>query len=211
VSDPKSPLIRPDRKSASPADSSLITVLGDRIRQLLPGHLSTIDELIALEQSRVLEARQWAFASRRKREVLGTAFLINLHRRMFEGIWLWAGLLRRSDSPDGARWPTIGIELNDLVGEARFWRERQLYAPDEMALRFHHRLFRIRPWEGGNGSHARLATDALAVAMNRPPFIWGQPDPNTQNVVPSRERYLAAMREADSGSFHSLYDFARKR
>jgi len=185
----------------------LLPLLGERIGQLVPGHLETMAELLALEHEKVLEARRWAFATRRKKEIVAVSFLAALHRRMFGGIWTWAGQLRRTEHADGARWPTIGIELNDLLGELRFWRERKLYPPDDMALRFHHRLFRIRAWEGGNGSHARLAADALVVAMDRPPFHWGQSSTHPPTTL--RDRYLAALREADSGLFHPLREFAR--
>ena len=174
---------------------------------LLPSHLATMDELLALEQACATDARQWAFSRRRRKEIFSVSFLAELHRRMFSGIWKWAGQLRRTEHADGARWPTIGIELNDLIGEARFWRERKLYPPDDVALRFHHRLFRIRAWEGGNGSHARLTADALAVAMDRPPFLWGQN--RAEPAAPVRERYSAALRDADSGILQTLRDFAR--
>ncbi len=185
----------------------LSPLLGERMGQLVPGHVETMEELLALEHEKALETRRWAFSARRKKEIVGVSFLVALHHKMFDGIWKWAGQLRRTDHAEGARWPTIAIELNDLLGEVRFWRERKLYAADDMALRFHHRLFRIRAWEGGNGSHARLATDALAVAMDRPPFLWGQSSSHPSTTV--RERYLVALREADSGLFHPLRDFAR--
>jgi Fic-DOC domain mobile mystery protein B len=187
--------------------TALRTFLGDRARYLIPTHLTTVDQLLIREKENGIDARRWALSRRRRKEVLTVAFLIELHRRMFRNIWTWAGQLRRTDHPEGARWPTIGIELNDLVGEARFWSDRKLFAPDDLALRFHHSLLRIRAWEGGSGSHARLAADALVVSLERPPFNWGM------GAVPStasaRERYLAALREADRGAFHSLRDFAR--
>ena len=159
------------------------------------------------EHEGVLAARRWALATRRRDLSITVPFLVLLHKKMFSNIWNWAGQLRRSEHPDGARWPTIGIELNDLVGEVRFWRERKLHPPDELALRFHHRLLRVRAWEGGNGSHARLAADALVVYLRKPPFSWGAD--STSSFADSRERYAAALRDADSGSFQLLREFAR--
>ena len=185
----------------------LAQILGERVSQLVPAYLTTIEELLALEHARTIEARRWALSARRKRDVLTVTFVTGLHHRMFDGIWKWAGQLRRSDHAEGVRWPTIAIELNDLLSEVRFWRERKLYSGDEIALRFHHRLFRIRAFEGGTGSHARLAADAVVAALGRPPFDWGMHEETSTTAT--RERYLSALRDADAGVFQSLREFAR--
>jgi Fic-DOC domain mobile mystery protein B len=187
--------------------SSLAELLGGEAKFLVPFHLTTLDELLLHEQRNGMAARTWAFNRRARHDPLTLPFLSALHQRLFRDIWRWAGQLRRRDHPDGARWPTIGIELNDLLGEARFWRERAIYGPDELALRFHHRLLRIRAWEGGNGTHARLAADAVVVSLKRPPFSWGLRSNSPRESA--REQYVAALRDADAGSFDSLRDFAR--
>jgi Fic-DOC domain mobile mystery protein B len=167
----------------------------------------SLEDLLSLELDGIIRARRWALTSPRKGDVITVAFLTELHRRMYEHLWKWAGQLRRTDHIEGVRWPTIGIEVNDLVGEARFWRERKLYPPDDIALRFHHRLLRIRVWEGGNGSHARLVADAIAVSLKRPPFRWGSTEAQYQKTA--RDTYLRALRSADTGDYFPLRDFAR--
>jgi len=177
------------------------------LANLVPGHITTLSDILTLEQEHIIRARRWALSPRRKDNVASVAFLLDLHRRMFSGIWKWAGQLRRTDSPDGARWPTIGFELHDLVAELQRWQQLSLYTPDEGALIFHHRLVRIRAFEGGNGSHGRLAADALVVSLGRPPFSWGVQYATSAALV--RERYLKSMRDADSGTIQPLRDFAR--
>jgi Fic-DOC domain mobile mystery protein B len=198
-----SPLAGADGRSRRIED-----VIGKRAEHLIAGHLVDIDEVLTLEQARLLETRRWVLGRRRSSiEILTVAFLMQLHKRLYDGIWDWAGQLRRTDAADGARWPTIGIELNDLIGRAKFWQERKLYGSDELALRFHHGLYRIHAWEGGNGVHARLAADALVALLGRTPFRWGQG--RYDSAVAARERYLVALREADAGSFEALRNFAR--
>jgi Fic-DOC domain mobile mystery protein B len=185
-------------------------LLGERARTLIPTWVTTVEELLLREYVNISGARQWAFRSASRKHtprLFGAAFLTELHSRMFNGIWTWAGQLRRSDDPEGVRWPTIAIELNDLAGEARFWSERRIYQPDELALRFHHRLYRIRVWEGGNGTHARLAADTISVSLAQTPFSWGA----GRHAQPgeAREQWNSAMRAADGGDLRPLRDFAR--
>jgi Fic-DOC domain mobile mystery protein B len=189
---------------------NLREILGARAAALVPTWVTSLDELLLREYVNISEAREWAFRSASRKHSLalfGAAFLTDLHNRMYTGIWAWAGQLRRTDDAEGVRWPTIAIELNDLAGEARFWSERRIYQPDDLALRFHHRVLRIRPWEGGNGTHARLTADTIAVSLHRPPFTWGL-DPN-RSPVESRDAYHAALRAADGGDFRQLREFAR--
>ena len=58
-------------------------------------------------------------------------------------------------------WYQISTSLKDLCDDACSWIELQEEAPDEMAIRFHHRLVSIHPFPDGNGRHARLMTDIL--------------------------------------------------
>jgi len=47
------------------------------------------------------------------------------------------------------------------------------YPPDEIAVRFHHRLVAIHPFPNGNGRHARLMADLLIDRLGQPRFSWG--------------------------------------
>ena len=61
--------------------------------------------------------------------------------------------------------------LAALLGDARYWLEHETYAPDELAVRFHHRLVFIHPFANGNGRHARLMADVLAQRQDRPVLL----------------------------------------
>ena len=47
------------------------------------------------------------------------------------------------------------------------------HSPDEITVRFHHRLVAIHPFPNGNGRHARLIADVLVTKLGRPAFSWG--------------------------------------
>jgi Fic-DOC domain mobile mystery protein B len=89
----------------------------------------------------------------------------------------------------------------------RYWVEHQTFPPDEIAVRFHHRLVFIHPFPNGNGRHARLAADLLAIQLGQPRFSWG----GGNLVAPEelRQRYVAALRAADQHDIEPLLDFAR--
>ena len=116
---------------------------------LIPTHVTLRRELNELEQQNILEADQWAFG--RKRNVFDEVFLRGLHCRMFGHVWRWAGEYRTTEKNLGvARW-LIETEMRKTADDARYWAEHNSYAPDELAVRFHHRLVIIHPFPNGNG------------------------------------------------------------
>ena len=60
-------------------------------------------------------------------------------------------------------------------GDVRYWIESRTHSPDEIALRFHHRLVFIHPFSNGNGRHARLIADVLITKVGRSSFTWVLP------------------------------------
>src|SRR3954469_18641445 len=61
-----------------------------------------------------------------------------------------------------------------LLGDTQARIEYQSYPPDEIAVRFHHRLVAIHPFPDGNGRHARLMADLLVVDLGGTRFSWGR-------------------------------------
>jgi Fic-DOC domain mobile mystery protein B len=172
---------------------------------LIPSYITTRSELNEAEQANILEAQTWAFG--RQRSVLDTRSLDNLHRRMFGNVWRWAGRHRRSAKNVGVEAYRIPQELRQLVDDCRYWVEHKTYEPDEIAARFHHRLVWIHAYPNGNGRHARLATDLLLGSLGCQRFSWG-----SQNLVDpgeTRQRYIAALREADQHNMTPLLEFVR--
>jgi Fic-DOC domain mobile mystery protein B len=93
------------------------------------------------------------------------------------------------------------------MGDARYWLEHGTYAPDELAVRFHHRRVLIHPFANGNGSHTRLMVDVLAQRRERPVFSWG--GENLARAGDFRRHYIDALQTADAGDIGPLLTFAR--
>ncbi len=173
--------------------------------QLIPSYISLRSELNAAEQENILRAEEWAF--KRQRDVLNERFLTDLHERMFDRVWRWAGSFRQSNKNIGIDAYQIPMALRQLLEDCRYWIEQETYPPDEIAVRFHHRLVFIHPFPNGNGRHARLSTDILLTSLDHPRFTWG-----SENLVdPSgtREAYIAALRSADNHDHGPLIVFVR--
>jgi Fic-DOC domain mobile mystery protein B len=139
--------------------------------------------------------------------MLTRRFMAELHGRMFDETWTWAGEFRRSDKNIGVHWPTIEPALQDLIDDTAYQLDASTYPPDEILARFHHRLVTIHAFPNGNGRHARLMTDLLAAAMGQPALTWGRGD--LIEAGDARARYLAALRQADRGRISVLLDFMR--
>ncbi len=93
------------------------------------------------------------------------------------------------------------------MDDARAWVEYGTYEPDELAVRFHHRLVAIHPFPNGNGRHGRIAANYLATTLARAPFSWGA----GLEVATSglRTAYRYALQRADDGDITELLRFAR--
>jgi Fic-DOC domain mobile mystery protein B len=186
-------------------DDAATPLAPDERRQLIPTYITTRAQLNEAEQIGISEADAWAFT--RKRDLLNEKFLLNLHKRMFGKVWTWAGTLRTSERNIGVAAYRISTELRTALDDVRYWTEHQTYTPDEIAVRFHHRLVWVHPFPNGNGRHARLAADLLAVALGRPRFSWGRT--SLVEAASTRTQYVAALRAADGHDIEPLMNFAR--
>lgn len=173
---------------------------------LIPTYITTRAELNAAEQENITEADEWAFGSRRG-SILDVGVLMALHRRMFRRVWRWAGQKRTTQRNIGIPAYQIEVALHQLVDDVRGWVELRSFAPDEIVLRFHHRLVAIHPFPNGNGRHARLAADALAVELGRPRFTWGSA--NLIEAAETRKAYVRALQAADAHDLGPLLTFGR--
>jgi Fic-DOC domain mobile mystery protein B len=177
----------------------------DELANLIPGHITTQGELNEWEQLNIAQGEKWAH--RQRKEILDEIFVRRLHRQMFGETWRWAGSFRKSDKNIGVDWLRIGVELKQLLDDARYQIEHSSFPADELAIRFHHRLVAIHPFPNGNGRHARLMADLLAMRLGRPRFTWGSAslvDPNE-----ARQRYIKALQAADARDIAPLLAFAR--
>jgi Fic-DOC domain mobile mystery protein B len=175
---------------------------------LIP-NLAAREELNEWERQNILEAYVWALAANnlRRRDPLVEPYVRDLHRRMFDQTWKWAGVYRTTEKNIGVPHYEIREQLAALLGDARYWLDHKTYFPDELAIRFHHRLVFIHPFANGNGRHARLMADVLARRQGRPVFTWGGTD--LVKAGGFRARYLHALRAADGHDIGPLLAFAR--
>jgi Fic-DOC domain mobile mystery protein B len=186
-------------------DNAATPLTAEEREQLIPSYITLRHELNEAEQVGIEEADRWAFS--RRRDVLSEAFLLSLHRRMFKDVWQWAGRFRTTARNIGIEAYRIGVELRQLTDDTRYWVEHETYPADEIAVRFHHRLVAIHPFPNGNGRHARLVGDLLAVRLGQERFTWGRA--NLVDAHATRRDYVAALRAADQHEIAALLAFAR--
>lgn len=187
------------------ADENATPLTPAERNELIPTHVSLRSELNELEQQNIAQADSWAFA--RNRHVLDEAFLRGLHRRMFNRVWRWAGEYRTTERNLGVAVFRIQPELRQAIDDAHYWVEHQSFAPDELAVRFHHRLVFVHPFPNGNGRWSRLAADLLIVRQGSPRFTWGRA--NLLAASDLRRDYIAALHAADNHDLAPLIAFAR--
>lgn len=179
----------------------------DEAQGLLLSHITSRGELDRWEQENISEAEAWAFR-RKPKDILTIGFLKRMHKRMFGNVWRWAGERRTSGKNIGVDMWQIDTGLQDLCADCATWIEFGTYPPDEIAVRFHHRLTAIHPFPNGNGRHARLMTDILLVhLLGQPRFTWGSG--NLVNAGDCRQQYINALRAADRLDYSQLLAFAR--
>jgi len=175
---------------------------------LIPS-LSTRAELNEVERAQILEARMWAMGTRTlKREDLVTdIFGRELHRRMFKGVWKWAGHYRKTERNLGWDVHRLTEGIYHAFADARAWLQYDTYPLHETAIRLHHQLVQVQPWPNGNGRHARLMADVLIQSRGGTELTWGA---GANLITPGevRAQYIAAIRKADAADFGPLLIFA---
>ena len=166
-------------------------------------------ELDEYEQLNIQNAEEWLIAKKFKADKVLTEYFIKLlHKKMYSDVWKWAGQFRKTEKNIGVKWIKIGVELKSLIDDTIFWIENKTYAPDEIALRFKHRLVSIYCFPNGNGRHSRLIADILIEKVfGKTRFSWGNSNLVEANVM--RENYINSLKAADQNNMAPLLAFAR--
>lgn len=179
----------------------------DEAQELRLTHITTRGELDRWEQDNIIQALGWLDRIKPS-DILNELFIKALHRRMFGNVWKWAGQFRHSDKNIGGPWHQVPMSVHNLCDDARLWLDLRDESPDQIAIRFHHRLVSIHPFANGNGRHARLMTDILQEnVLKCSRFTWGSADLSKPGDV--RHRYITALRAADQQNYGPLLAFAR--
>jgi Fic-DOC domain mobile mystery protein B len=196
--------IGPEPDGATPIDD-------DDLADLIPDFVATRRDLNVVEYENIAKAMPWARAQARRggfRLVLSYSFIIELHKRMFEDVWKWAGTQRRRGTNIGVDPAQITTQTKQTLDDAVWWHENETFTADERAARIHRRLVAVHPFRNGNGRCTRLVADLYLVSIELPAFTWGAGG-RVDEDSDARHVYLSALHAADGGDYEPLVMFAR--
>lgn len=175
--------------------------------------ITTREELNDAEALNIVNAHEW-LTTGRIGDVFTVGFYRELHSRMYDQVWSWAGTLRSQTGatvePVGAAPERTASELGRVAMEySREWgalsQSAQLIP---FIARYHHALVWVHPFNNGNGRWSRLAADAVIQRLaNQAPLVWAT---DTESLLlSSRERlaYIDALRKADANDFRPLVNY----
>lgn len=176
---------------------------GLRIRSI-----TTHGELDEFEQMNIEKAMKWTISRKFKKEIiLSENFVKQLHQRMFNEVWKWAGKFRLSEKNLGIKHSLIGPTLKQLNDDCLFWINHDTYTRQEIAIRYKHRIVNIHCFANGNGRHSRLMADIIVSHIyDEPVFMWN--GINLTDEGEERDNYLDALKKADQHNIQPLIDFA---
>jgi len=190
-------MVNPD--GATPLDP-------DELEGLKFKHISTRSELDQLEQAAITEGMTW-LSNQKNPDVLSEAFVRKLHKKLFGAVWKWAGTFRKTEKNIGVDPFQITVQLRNLLDDAKYWVENEVYPPKELAARFHHKLVYIHPFPNGNGRHARIMADALLTKLLNESVINWAGGYKLESMNKRRDEYITALRAADGHDFKALLEF----
>ena len=181
---------------------------------LIPDFVATRADLNQVEFENIANALPWAMRQARvggAPRLFESAFVFELHRRMFGDVWTWAGSQRRRETNIGVPPHQIPMALRQGLDDARYWHEHDVYPIDHRAARIHHRLVVVHPFPNGNGRCTRLIADLYLQSVGSPPFSWatGRLDGGAEALRDVRRAYAAALDAAPADDYAALVAFAR--
>jgi len=171
--------------------------------------ITTQEELDEFEQLNIEKAVEWTIRSNLKPErILTEKFIKDLHKKMYGDVWNWAGEFRRSDKNIGIKWTQIGLELKNLLDDTKYWIDNKTFSPEEISIRFKHRIVAIHCFPNGNGRHSRMMADIIIESIfGKEIFSWHKS--NMVKADETRKKYIEALRKADNGNINPLIKFAK--
>lgn len=126
----------------------------DEAAGLVPTHITTQGDLNAWEQVNIAQGDRWA-ARQKKRDLLDEGFIRELHRKMFDKTWQWAGTFRHSKKTlewTGRRW---------RLGCATCWTIQNIKSRTMFTMRMRWQCGFTTNWCGF--MHSLTAMDAMRV------------------------------------------------
>ena len=181
----------------------------DDISGLLREDITSRGQLDEAESLNIVNAVEWIERGRLG-DVFTVQFYQDLHSRMYDLVWSWAGMLR---SVTGTR-PNIGVSPEIVpteLGRVAMEYNREWKAGGDEDLvpfiaRYHHALVSVHPFNNGNGRWSRLSCDAVVENLAREPsIVWA-----TDTLVKDsdeRANYIAALKQADQFNYQPLIGY----
>ncbi|KZM77082.1 Fic family protein [Cellulosimicrobium sp. I38E] len=91
--------------------------------------------------------------------------LRDLHARLYENIWTWAGVYRQRELSIGIDPVMIAVELRSTLENLRYrWEHAPDWTVKQLAIATHAEAVRIHPFVDGNGRSTRLLADLVLLA-----------------------------------------------
>jgi len=181
----------------------------DEKEGLLIPVITTKGELDEFEQLNIQKAIEWSLKRKWPAgKIFTEAFIKQLHYRMYGEVWAWAGEFRLTNKNLGVDCYKIGVELKHLLDDVQYWIKYETYSPDEITIRFKHRIVSIHCFPNGNGRHSRLIADIISDHIfKNDVYTWG----NSRLVKADelRKAYISALQKADRGEINDLIEFAK--
>lgn len=171
--------------------------------------ITTQGELDEFEQLNIEKAIEWTISTKLRPDIILTEkFIKDLHKKMYGDVWKWAGQFRKTEKNIGISWTQIGVELKNLLDDTKYWVEYKTYPPEEIAIRFKHRIVSIHCFPNGNGRHSRMIADIIMESIfAKEVFTWHQS--NMVKANETRKAYINALISADNGNITPLIEFAK--
>lgn len=190
------------------------TPLTDEEKDGLRLPLFSKTQLNEAEANNIGTAQSWALLRKRPippERILTEKWLKQLHYKMYEEVWSWAGDYRLSEKNIGVKPWEIRPHLRILLDDVNFWIKDSTPSAlnaDEIAIRLSHRAVQIHPFPNGNGRWSRLMADALVVSFGKTPFTWGTGLDLKESDL--RRQYIEALKFADLNlQYGPFLQFAR--
>lgn len=171
--------------------------------------ITTQGELDEFEQLNIEKAVEWTIHTNLKQDrILTEKFVKDLHKKMYGDVWKWAGEFRKSDKNIGIKWIQINVELKNLIDDTKYWIANNTFSPEEISIRFKHRIVAIHCFPNGNGRHSRMMADIIIECIfGKELFSWH--NSRMVNADETRKKYIEALRNADNGNINPLIEFAK--
>jgi fido (protein-threonine AMPylation protein) len=161
----------------------------------VPGSKAAVYELEQAYEGAVREAALLQVASGEL--VLGDLLtdwtLRDLHARLYENVWTWAGVFRRRELSIGVDPAMISVDLRATFETLLYrWEHAEDWTPVHLAMATHAEAVRIHPFVDGNGRSTRLLADLV--------LLTASPDDEPATVIDwavDKARYIPALRRLD--------------